>query len=165
MRLNVEITREDYADFSKHHFMKNGFRKSIILYSISYIIIQLYFLVNYGINLFAIIFSTVIFWLTCFLLIHFRLKSTKKTPLKDGSFLSDTEYVFSDEKILYKSKDSEGSLNWSIIKRFDIGKKAFYLYTDSLIAYVIPKRVFQNDEEMKAFQNLVERNIHKPINA
>ncbi len=160
MKLVVDITREDYADFAKHHFMKNGLRKSIIMYSIAYIIIQLYFLINYGINLFAIIFSTVIFWLTCFLLIYFRLKSTKKIPLKDGSFLSDTEYIFLEEKILYKSKDSEGSLNWSIIKRFDNGKKAFYLYTDSLIAYVIPKRVFQNEEEMIVFRNLVERKIN-----
>jgi len=161
MKIVVDITREDYADFAKHHFMKNGFKKSIIIYSIAFIVIQLYFLINFGINLFAIIFSTVIFWLTCFLLIYFRLKSTKKIPLKDGSFLSKTEYEFSDDKILYNSENSQGAVNWATVKKFEEGKNAFYLYIDSIVAYVIPKRVFKNEEEMTAFQNLVERNTQK----
>ena len=164
MRLNVEITREDYADFVKFHFMKTGFKKTIFFYAFL-LIVALYIINSHEFGWLKSSFFVLAYSILVYFIIIRWINKSKKIPQENGSFLSNTEYVFSDEKILYKSKDSEGSLNWSIIKRFDIGKKAFYLYTDSLIAYVIPKRVFQNDEEMKAFQNLVERNIHKPINA
>ncbi len=81
--------------------------------------------------------------------------------MENGSFLEKTEYQFLDNKVLYKSEKSEGSYHWSLIKTFEEGTKAYYLYIDRIVAIVIPKRVFKNEEEMTAFQNLVKRNIQK----
>lgn len=160
MQLKVGITREDYADFAKFHFMKTGFRKTIIYYV--FLFIACLFIIN--LNKFGWT-KTIIFSLAYFILVYFGINrwinKLKKTPLEDGSILGKTEYEFIDDGIVYKKHNSEGKVNWSIIKSFESDKNAYYLYIDTLVAFVIPKRIFNNNEEMTAFQNLVERNIQK----
>lgn len=160
MKLIVDITRQDYVDFNKFHFMKTGFKKTILTYLIALILMELY-LNKDGFNLFATLFSSILFILVCWFLTYNRLNKTKKIPIDNGSFLGETEFDFLEDKILYKKYNSEGNVSWSTIKSFNEGKNAFYLYIDSIVAYVIPKRFFLNKEEMIAFQNLVERNLQK----
>lgn len=160
MKLVVDITREDYADFFKFHFMKTGFKKSIVFYffllMICLIIINLR---EFGWTQ-TIIFTFVYAILVYFILIRWINKS-KIIPLDGGSFLTETEYDFTDHKIFYKNENSEGSIDWSMIKTFEESKTAYYLYIDRIVAYVIPKRFFLNEQEKLTFQELVKRQIQK----
>jgi len=160
MRLNVEITREDYADFAKFHFMKTGFKKTVLFYLVALIIMQL-FLNKDGFHLFTTLFSTIIYTIICYFLISNRLNRTRKIPQDGGSFLGETEFTFSEDGISHKRQNSEGKVDWDIVKSFEEGKNAFYLYLDSIVAFVITKRSFANEQEIIDFKNLVERNIDK----
>ncbi len=160
MKIIVDITRQDYVDFNKFHFMKTGFKKTILTYLIALILMELY-LNKDGFNLFATSFSSILFILVCWFLTYNRLNKTKKIPIDDGSFLGETEFDFLEDKILYKKYNSEGNVSWSTIKSFEESKTTYYLYIDRIVAYVIPKRFFTNENEKLAFQELVKKHIKK----
>ena len=160
MKIVVDITREDYADFSKFHFMKTGFRKTIVFYM--FLLVVCLFIIN--LNEFGWT-KTIIFSLIYFIIVYFGvnrwINRLKKIPLEDGSILGETEYEFLDDGIIYNKHNSEGKVNWSIIKSFESNKNAYFLNIDTLVAFVIPKRHFNNDAKMIAFQSLINRNIQK----
>ncbi len=62
---------------------------------------------------------------------------------------------FTTTDIICETKTSNARSTWATVKRFDKGRNAFYLYVDTNMAYIIPKRVFQTPEEEANFESLV----------
>ena len=116
MKLEFEITRKDYVDFNKFHFIKYRLKRSALTIAIVLIVLQL-ILNGDHFSLGSTIFSTMAALLVYFGIIYFALKNSKKIPSEGGSILGKREMEFLEDKITYKSETSEGSRTWASIKR------------------------------------------------
>jgi hypothetical protein len=159
MKLNIEINRQDYADFNKFHFINNKLKK-IVVVGIAALIVFQFYLNQEKFDLFQTIFSSIVF-IFLYSFIYYRwLKNTKNIPNDDGAILGKKELDFTDDCINYQTENSSGTYKWALIKNLKKSPKAFYLYIDNNLAIVIPKRSFINDNEEKEFLNLAERKIN-----
>ncbi len=66
---------------------------------------------------------------------------------------------FTDDKIIYKASNSEGSNDWAMIRNVKESSKAFYLYMDTNMAILVPKRAFKDKAEEVGFRDLVNQKI------
>jgi hypothetical protein len=161
MKLQVEITRQDYSDLNKFHFVHTRLKKTIIMSILILCFSQ--FILNYQhFDLIVTIISTILFVAAYSFGIIRSLNKTSNIPDKNGSILGTKDFEFTDDKIIYKSQNSEGSNDWSKIRNLQEGKKAFYLYMDTNMAILIPKRIFKDNTEMTEFRDLVNKKI-KPV--
>lgn len=69
-------------------------------------------------------------------------------------------YEFSEENISFSDKDSDGRFQWNAIKSFEEDRKAFYLYIDTIMALMIPKRYFVDKSEEQAFRKYVQSKLN-----
>ncbi|MFI5218853.1 MAG: YcxB family protein [Bacteroidia bacterium] len=161
MRLQIDITRQDYSDFNKFHFRQTKMKRTIIIGMLTVIIVQL-FLNREQFDLIATIISTIVCIVVYVFMINRSLNKTKNIPDNNGTILGEKEIDFTDDKIIYKTRDSQGSSNWNTIKNLKESPKAFYLYMDTNMAMLIPKRVFKDTNETEEFRKLVNRKINTP---
>ena len=159
MKLTIDISRQDYADFNKFHFIKTKLKRTVITGVLTIIILQL-FLNREQFNLTATIFSSVVCVLVYLFAINRSLKKTKSIPNNDGTILGQKELEFSKDKIIYKTANSEGKSAWTTIKKLEESSKAFYLYMDTNMAMLVPKRVFKDKSEEETFKTLVRQKIN-----
>ncbi len=160
MKLNIDITREDYADFNKFHFMKTRLKQSIIAIVCTLLIVQ-YFLNSDGFDLMRTTVSS-LFGIVVYIFILYRSYVViKRIPLENGYILGKKEVEFTEERYFYKTRNSEASTGWDAIKSIEEGKTAFYLFMDTNMAMIIPKRTFKDESEMCYFKDLVTRKIQK----
>jgi len=156
MKLEIEITRQDYADFNQFHFIKYRLKRSALIIAIVIIVMQV-ILNGSHFDLAGTVISTMAGLLVYFGIIYFSLKNTRKIPSAGGAILGKREMEFLEDTIKYKSETGEGSRIWSSIKRIEEGKNAYYLYLDTNMGLIIPKRFFGSEADQKDFVNLVKR--------
>jgi hypothetical protein len=164
MKLSIDITREDYADFNKFHFKQTRLKRTIMIGVLAIIITQM--IVNgEGFDLTATIISTIVGIGLYSFLIYRSLTKTKNIPDSNGSILGEKEIEFAEDKIFYKTSNSEGSSDWSVVKELKESKGAFYLYMDANMAMLVPKRSFKDDNETGRFRSLVagKLKMHKSV--
>lgn len=159
MILTIDITREDYADFNKFHFFKKKLKRTIIIGATTLLILQL-LIRRDQLNLTFSVFSSILFVSIYIFMIYRGLNKTKNIPDKNGSILGQKVMEFSLDKISYKTTNSEGSSDWTTIKKLEESSKAFYLYMDTNLAMVVPKRVFKDKSEEDAFKSLVVQKVN-----
>ena len=158
MKLTIDITREDYADYNKFHFVKTRLKRSIIVILATLIIVEI-FLNKDKFDLTSTIISSIAGVGMYVFIIYRSFNKIKKIPVDGGHILGQKEIEFTEEKYYSKTKNSEGSAEWSTIKSIEENKKSFYLYVDKNMAIMVPKRVFKDETEMNEFRNLVTRKI------
>ncbi|MFZ1632396.1 MAG: YcxB family protein [Chitinophagales bacterium] len=158
MKLTVQITRQEYYEFTKYHFYHTQFKKNVISMVIMVAVLEIVLSLN-GFNLFATIISVIGAGLFYYFAISRILKRAKNVPDNDGAILGENVYTFNEEQILFNSQNSEAVHRWQVIKSFKGAAKAYYLFMDSNMAIVIPKRVFSNPEEETEFKALVQRKL------
>ncbi len=158
MKLIIDISRDDYADFNKFHYLKYNLKRTI-LYPVLALIFILYYVNREGFNLTSTLITPFIFVIVYVLSINRTINRTKKIPNNDGAILGEKEYEFSDDIISYKTNNAEGSLNWSTVLKLEESTNAFYLYMDTNMALIVPKRVFKDQAEEEAFKNIVKGKI------
>ena len=159
MKLTIDISRQDYADFNKFHFFKTKLKRTVITGALTVIILQL-FLNREQFNLTATIVSSVVCVLVYVFAISRSLNKTKSIPDNDGTILGQKEMEFAEDKIIYKTANSEGSSDWTTIKKLEESSKAFYLYMDTNMAMLVPKRVFKDKSDEETFKTLVRQKIN-----
>lgn len=159
MKLTFDITRQDYLEFNKFHFFDTKLNRTIITGASTVVILQL-FLNREQFNWTATVISSIACILVYIFVINRSLNRTKNIPKKNGTILGQKEIEFTDDKITYKTSNSEGSSDWSAIKVLKESSKAFYLYMDTNMAILVPKRVFNNTIEEAEFRNLINRKIN-----
>lgn len=166
MKLEIEITRQDYFDFNVYNFIKTRLPKTILVCVTGLIFLQ--FMLNkdeIGIDWMRVLISSLFYLILSFLYLYYILNKTRKVPNKNGAILGKKEYVFTDEYISYKGKDSTGQYNWSAIKTLGESKKAFYLYVDVIAAFVIPKRYFIDKAQEQEFKAYLQRHLTANLSA
>lgn len=159
MKLTIDISRQDYADFNKFHFLKTKLKSTVITGALIVIILQL-FLNREQFKLTATIISSVGCVLAYVFVVNRSLNNTKNIPDNDGTILGQREMEFAEDKIIYKTANYEGSSDWTTIKKLEESSKAFYLYIDTNIAMLVPKRVFKDKSEEETFKTLVRQKIN-----
>jgi hypothetical protein len=113
-----------------------------------------------SLNIFALVISSIIYILIFSFLMYFSLARSKSIPKDNGSFLGKKVYDFGDDHIYFSDKDSDGRFQWHAIKSLAEDNKAFYLYLDTIMALVIPKRYFENKIEEQAFRKYVQSKLN-----
>jgi hypothetical protein len=146
MKLNFEIYRQDYADFNKFHFIKVRLKQTILTGTTVILVLQL-FLNKDKFNLAATIVSSLVSVIIYFLIYYVLLNNTKNTPSDNGSILGHRYMEFTDNEVICNTDSSRTVSAWTTIKSFKKGRKSFYLYVDTNMAYIIPKRIFSSNEE------------------
>lgn len=159
MKLTIDISRQDYADFNKFHFFKTKLKRTVITGALTVIILQL-FLNREQFNLTATIVSSIVCVLVYVFAISRSLNKTKSIPDNDGTILGQKEMEFAEDKIIYKTANSEGSSDWTTIKKLEESSNAFYLYMDTNMAMLVPKRVFKDKSDEETFKILVRQKIN-----
>lgn len=159
MKLTIDISRQDYADFNKFHFLKTKLKRTLITGALTVIILQL-FLNREQFDLTATIISSVACILVYVFAINRSLNKTKSIPDNDGTILGQKEMEFAEDKIIYKTANSEGSSDWTTIKKLEESSKAFYLYMDTNMAMLVPKRVFKDKSDEEIFKTLIRQKIN-----
>lgn len=159
MKLTIDISRQDYVDFNKFHFIKTKLKRTVITGVLTVFILQVFF--NHEqFDLTATIVSSIFCVLVYVFVINMSLNKTKSIPDNDGTILGQKEFEFSEDKIIYKTENSEGSSAWTTIKKLEESSKAFYLYVDTNMAILVPKRVFKDKSDEDAFKTLVNQKIN-----
>ena len=160
MKLTIDITREDYADFNKFHFMQTRLNRTILTGVLAVLILE-YILNRDGFDLTATIISSLVCIVFYCWAIYRSLNRTKNIPDNDGTILGPKEMEFGDDKITYSTKNSQGTCEWTSIKYLKESSKAFYLYMDANMAMIIPKRTFMTDTALEDFRKLVGTKVTK----
>lgn len=155
MKLDIEITRQDYYEFNKFYALKTRLKKMITIN------LLLLFLVLFYFNQDGFKFTTTsTFLVVCIVMypcaIFFSIRQLKNVPLDGSPVLGPKQLDFTDETINYKGRMDEGSIKWSAIKSIESGKTAFYLFMDAQIAVIVPKRFFKSTDEQERFVEFVK---------
>jgi hypothetical protein len=161
MKLTIDITREDYSDFNKFHFMNTKLKRTIFIGLLTVILLE-YLLNRTQFDLTATIISSIACIVIYFWAINRSLNKTKNIPDNDGTILGLKEMEFADDKISYSTKNSQGTCEWSSIKYLKESSKAFYLYMDTNMALLIPKRTFTTENELEDFRKILNKKISQP---
>ena len=170
MKINFELTEEDYLHFNLFHLrnseiVKKLIQKNRILTSLSLIVIGLIlsFIIFLGAGSFDIVLF-IIFLVVSILMYLFypqyaiktAIKRLKKNISDDArkKMFTHYEFEFSNEGIVEKTPYNETKMNWNAIYSFKEDSDYFYLYPDPTRAYIIPKKECENQNELK---NLIKK--------
>ena len=162
MKLEIEITRQDYVDFNTFIFFKTRVWRTVLTGIIGLVVMQV--LINLSrthIDMGGLIVSSAFYIAAYCFLIYRGLLKAKKAPQADGSILGHKVVEFTEDGISAKDKDSQSQYNWSAIKSIEESKKAFYLFIDTNMAMVIPKRSFENEFERQSFTDFSKKKINR----
>jgi hypothetical protein len=165
MDLKYNLTEEDYINFNLYH-MKNSetIMKSVrnqriftpvfyLLFSVVFsMLMDIPFLVS-----FTPFFILSILWVLFYpkYLFGRAIRHTKKL-IKEGrneSILGQHQMVLNDEGIVDKTTKGETKVSWSGINELKENDQYFYLYNSALSGYILPKREFENVEEIRNYLN------------
>lgn len=154
MKLSFEINREDYADFNKFHFLKTRLKRTILTGTITILALQL-ILNKDDFNLTATTISTLVCIILYFLIYYVFLNNTKNIPSDNGTILGQRDMEFADNEIRCKTDTSNTTSAWTTIKTLEKGRNSFYLYVDTNMAYIIPKRIFSSIDQQDKFEGFI----------
>ncbi len=161
MRIEIDITRQDYLNFNLYHFRKKNLVRTALIGVIGLIILQ--YSINKEketVNISAVVISSILYIFIFAVIMYFSLTRSKSIPKDNGSFLGKKVYEFSDDYISFSDKDSDGRFQWNAIKSLEEDSKAFYLYVDTIMALLIPKRYFVDRLEEQAFRSYVQSKVN-----
>jgi hypothetical protein len=92
---------------------------------------------------------------------HSIRSKVKKLIKKEENIniLTEYELTLNEEKIIDKSKKITSTYSWESVVRYAETDKYFFLYTNSVSAVVIPKRLFKNKLEIEEFDKFLTSKI------
>ena len=134
MKLEIEITRQDYLNFNLYHFKKKSLARTLLIGLAGLLILQ--YSLNKeksSLNLGSLIISSLLYIAIFSIIMYYSLAKAKSIPKDDGSFLGKKVYEFLDDHISFNDKDSEGRFQWPAIKSLEENNKAAFLILCNLL--------------------------------
>jgi len=163
MELNIEITREDYIDFNKFYFVKKGMKKRILIVIIAAIILPVIICIDHPFYLpeYLIYFliTLVLFGGLYIGLMFLYINRTGKIPTENGSILGLKKYIITEEGFMHEGEFHKGIHHWGGIISIEMSKKNIFIFTDSIAAYIIPRRYFESKEKEELFIEEIRNRI------
>jgi YcxB-like protein len=109
----------------------------------------------------AILLSLLITWVFYYQA-PFTIKNKAKKILakeENSHFFDETELDIYEENIISTDKLTNTQYSWKSIVRYAVTLEYFYLYTSTVQALIIPKRLFANEKEREAFDKFLTEKI------
>lgn len=154
LSFGFELTRDDYNAFIRLVYLRLQIWRRLAFFATIVVIVQVFLLpVSDPIT---IVVSCIISFVVYIVLLMLALRFSTRGPSKGGSMLGYRTMHFTDEAITYESDTSNGNYRWSAILKIVETKSAFYLFIDRHMAILVPKRVFDNPEQQRRFEELVK---------
>lgn len=169
-----KITEEDYLEFNDYFIRCTSEGKKILflfriiapIASLSFIIVVWLFNGNlFDIMNLAILLSIIsIISIVCAPRVILNItKKQLKISKKSGQSLYSSEgimtFEFDDKKITDKSESIELKIDFKQITTYHKTNDAYYFYFSHGQGIILPCRSFENDKELKEFENLVDKNF------
>jgi hypothetical protein len=165
MEIKSQLSRQDYVEFNKYVFLKSKMKRSIIVALIFTIFWIVYLNLDQPFNLIIVLIELVVFSLFWTLLIFasywYTFNRVRKMPDENGEILGEKTYIFSDDGLKQISENSESFTKWNGIKSIEENKKYIFLFVDKIAAYIIPKKVFKDSNEINIFLDFVKERTKK----
>ena len=163
MKINYELTEEDYLHFNLFHVKQS--KTAIKSLNIQRFLTPVFFIIVAfifsGIGDMPVVFPLIIFGLISIVWLIFYPKyfyslvmRQSKKMLREGKndgLLGEQQLALSEEGIVYTTSNGESRTKWSGIKKVVEDSDFFYLYNSSVSAYILPKRALSNVEEAKVY--------------
>ncbi len=167
VRIYVECNKKDYFAYYLSRITNNLFKKiGLGFYLFFFIVLTAATIMVLGIDTFAIenklfiVFINVFFWLMVFLL-HFW---SPYTLYKRNYFinpLSESLWCMDESNIHISNNMTRHTLLWEDIYKILEFKSCFVVHTTPALYYIIPRRCFNNQEQLDAFVNLINLKVGK----
>ena len=163
MEINIDLTRDDYADFNKYWFLKKGLKKRIYLVII--VAFGLPLVINSGrpfeimTYLSTVVIAGLVFGLIYLGGLTLAMKRTKKLPSDNGSILGKKKFIITDEGLIEESESNKNLQKWKGIKSVESNDNSVFIFVDNIAAYIIPKRFFKDVTEQHSFIKTIDDRI------
>lgn len=164
------VSEDDYIELNQYHAFNSPANKKYML--ISRFVFPIIFVVIgliagrkanelYNTYLFYAAFGiAAILWLIFYKQIMAELvKAGVKRTKKSGKlpYHSDVTIYFDNDFFVEASENGEARVNYSVIERIIIAKKAIYIYTGAVQAILMPLTVFSNEQNRDDFIAFIEK--------
>jgi len=163
MEIEIEIVREDYADFNRYFYLKKGFLKRIYIILVTAFVISALIYrkpeFDMGLYLRLVVLSGLIFGLIYIGGMYLGLSFTKRLPADKGGILGKKRFTITKEALVEDSETHRNIQRWQGIKSIELNDNAIFVFVDNIAAYIIPKRYFKNDRELETFVGLMRQKV------
>lgn len=163
MKLEFNITEEDYINFNIHHMdISKTYRRTI--FKQRYIVPIIFLIVPFVLDKIskipfsywmAIYGGLYIIW-ACFYkkYIIWKVKKSIKKKLNEGNnngVLGEKTFEICEDEIIETSEFSKSSTNIKSVEDIFINEEYIYIYINHMQAYIVPIRAFINEKGKKEF--------------
>jgi hypothetical protein len=161
MKLNIEVTREDYGRFMKFWYVKFRLKKSFIFITIFSLIFALV-LVDFSTKTFVdyiivVLMLMILYGIILFLTMNFSLKRSGKLLQENGTVLGSKKIEILEQGIQESSENSTTIFKWQSIKEVTSDEHAIYIFVDKVAAIIIPKRYITDVTQQEVLLATVEK--------
>lgn len=167
MEITIEVNRNDFKKFNNYIFSKSKIFK-IFKYGPA-ILLVLYVLLTNIKNDYShpvimigtqIVFMLIIYFVIMLLLKPFQGILVKRIPKEDGGALGEHKFRISDEGLWESTEYNESLFKWSGIKSIVSNKKYIFIFIDTHMGHIIPKRYFDSEEDCSLFLETLKSKIN-----
>jgi hypothetical protein len=163
MEIYIDLTRNDYADFNKYWFLKNGLKKRIYVVIIFALGLPFFVKSEQPFEIITYLISVIICGLI-FSIIYLggmilMMNRTKKLPSDNGSILGKKKFTITEEGLIEESESNKNLQKWNGIKSIEMNETSVFIFVDNVAAYIIPKRFFKNVHEQQVFIKIIDDKI------
>lgn len=171
MKLEYELTKQDYIDFNIDHMKNSNILKRSLLMQ-QYGIAVLYLVMPF---IFANVTDIPLwYWLTSFVIAavlwiifypkYFMSASAKRISKmidagKNKDMFGKHSLTISEEGINEASENGESKINWSGVEKIIETEGHFFIYISSVMAYIIPKSAFKDENAKNEFLSSLKGKI------
>lgn len=163
MKISVEITREDFANYNMYWYFKKKRSRLIIILVLMVFGVPLWVMKDRPFNTIEYLLTTLayIIILGIFSFIYYKIiiKRWKELPSSDGSILGQKTYLITDEGFVEETETSRNLQLWSSIKSVERNNNSLFVFVDKIAAYTIPLRFFENEAEVLSFIEAIEKKL------
>ena len=108
------------------------------------------------------LFLIAIFWglwsFLYFLLKKMNIKISGQTQDREA-ILGEREIIFEEQVVIYKDNNTNTTYKWDTFIKWQQTKNLYLLFRTDSAAFIVPKRIFQNEKEQVDFETLLIRKI------
>ncbi|MHC4221134.1 MAG: YcxB family protein [Planctomycetota bacterium] len=156
MEIEVEITRKDFQEFNRYALKKNKGLKIFYLLLLMFLSLNLLLPgvkksldISYIVAVIISVF--IIYFVLLFIFKQITALIARYTPSKRGCILGLHKFRISKEGLWESTEHTESLCKWKGIKSIDTTEKYIFVFVDSNMGHVIPKRYFKSELESENF--------------
>ena len=176
MRLDYELTKQDYIDFNIYHIKNSDtIKRSMLLQR--YVMAALYLILPFLVA--SVTDIPLWYWFIAFVIAavlwvafyprYFMSTTVKRISkmLEEGNnkdMLGQHSISLDDEGFRETSLNGESKVSWSGVEKVGDTESHIFIYTSSIMAYIIPKRTFLDENTRLEFLKILNEKLEDKKN-